>query len=159
MKLPWIKLHTNIQIQEIIFEQCVRQRVPNTINVYFWKKKSNHSILEHILYLFHQCHSAHNSIYFQATPESTILTLHNCYEIRAFIFNRTRREQYLTYLLKAFNGNYSYFKCQFMNLNGKTNLSKCVQVAVKQKSQWVVLIFFNGSSLEYFYFLTIVDLN
>lgn len=35
-----------------------------------------------MLYLFNQCHGAHNSIYFQATPESTILTLHNCYENR-----------------------------------------------------------------------------
>lgn len=86
---------------EMIFEQCVHQWVPNIINVYFWKK-SNYPILAHILYLFKECRSAHNSIYFQATLQSTILTLHNCYEIRAFILSRTTLQQYFDISTKSF---------------------------------------------------------
>lgn len=62
----------------------------NLINVYLWKKM-NYSILAHtcILNLLKQCWGAPNSIYLQPTLEPTILPLHNCYEIWAFIFSRT----------------------------------------------------------------------
>lgn len=100
----------------------------NLINVYLWKKM-NYSILAHtcILNLLKQCWGAPNSIYFQATLEPTILPLHNCYEIWAFIFSRTTWKQYSTISTEIICWGYFGFfitNTNLWKLNGKTYISK-----------------------------------
>lgn len=97
--------------------------------MFIFEKKMNYSILAHtcILNLLKQCWGAPNSIYLQATLEPTILPLHNCYEIWAFIFSRTTWKQYSTISTEIICWGYFGFfitNTNLWKLNGKTYISK-----------------------------------